>query len=323
MIYLTGATGFIGSRVARRLIDRGERIRCLVRSPARADELAQLGAELVVGDVTDEAAHGRGLQAADGAIHIAGLYEIGIVAPGALERANVEGTRAFLAAAARAGTPRVVYISSTVALGPTGEVVAEPRDAYEGPYHSEYHRTKADAHRLARRAQSAGAALTVVCPSFVYGPGDEGPAGTFVRDIVRRKVPALLSRPSWFSYVFVDDVAEGIVAALDRGAAGEVYLLTGDPTSMNEFAQRVAALAHVKAPRMRLPVTLARPAAWLLDAVARPTGLHFPITVEAVKATAVDRWLHKRERAEADLAYAPRSLTAGLPETVAWFQGQP
>jgi dihydroflavonol-4-reductase len=311
LIYITGATGFIGSRIARTLLQRGERVRCLVRSRARAAELETLGAELIEGDVTDAAAHVRGLAGATGAIHLAAIYQIGIVDAQAMERTNVEGTRAFLAAVKSAGTPRVLYISTTVALGPS-VADAEPRDAYSPPYHSVYHRTKAEAHRLARAAQSEGLPLIIVCPSFVYGPGDEGPAGHFIDDLLSRKMPALLSAPSWFSYVHVDDVAQGIVAALDRGTVGEVYLLTGEQTNMNDFAGRVASMGGVKAPALRLPVFLVKATAPLLDAVSRGIGVRFPITAEAVKTTAVDRWLHSHARATRDLGYNPRSLNEGL-----------
>jgi dihydroflavonol-4-reductase len=315
VIYLTGATGFIGSRVARRLIERGERIRCLVRNRSRGHTLEELGAELVDGDVADRGVHERAMHGADAAIHLAAIYDIGIVDSNVLQHANVDGTKAFLEAAEAARVRRIIYISSNVALGP---VAGEPTEAYEGPYHSVYHRTKAAAHRLARDAQRRGLPVIIVCPSFVYGPGDEGPAGRFICDLVRRKVPALLSTPSWFSYVHVDDVAAGIVGALDHGRIGEVYLLTGDETNMNDFAARVAGLARVKPPALRFPVFLAKPTGRFLDAVARLTGLRFPITREAVQTTSVDRWLHTHTRATRDLGYNPRDLTAGLPDTVQW-----
>jgi dihydroflavonol-4-reductase len=318
MIYITGATGFIGSRVARRLIARGEQVRCLVRSEARGADLRALGAELIVGDVADRAIHEQGLHGAATAIHLAAIYEIGIVDGRELQRVNTDGTRSFLAAAAQARTPRVVFISTSAALGPMDQEQAEPRDAYHGPYPSEYHRTKADAHRSARDAQRNGQPVIIVCPSFVYGPGDTGPAGRFVAELVDRKVPALLSRPAWFSYVFVDDVAVGIIAALDRGMPGEVYVLSGEAASVNDYAQRVAELAHVKPPRLRVPATPARWASVLLDLIARATGLRFPMSVEAVKVGGIDRWLHTHERASRDLGYQPRSLADGLPETVAW-----
>lgn len=318
MIYVTGATGFIGSHVVRILRARGERVRCLVRSRTRGARLAALGAELIDGDVADRGAHERGLEGADAAIHLAAIYELGLVDAAAMQRTNVGGTRAFLEAAAAAGTKRLVYISTTAALGTVGDEITEPEDAYAGPYPSEYHRTKAEAHSLAREAQRAGLPLVIVCPAFVYGPEDEGPAGRFVDDLIRRKVPALLSKPAWFSYVYVDDVANAIVAALDRGRTGEVYVLSGEAASMNDFAARVTRVAGVKPPALRLPVFLAAPSSLLLDAISRVTGIRFPITRETVDTTALVHWLHDHARATRDLGYAPRSLNEGLAPTVEW-----
>lgn len=316
MIYLTGATGFIGSRVARRLLERGDRVRCLVRSHARAANLIELGAEIIEGDIADRAVHERGMQGATAAIHLAAIYDLGIVDAKALERTNIEGTRAFLGAMAATGLPRAVYISTTVALGPS-ESPSEPVEAYDGPYHSVYHRTKAEAHRIARAGQQNGLPLIIVCPSFVYGPGDEGPAGRFISDIVHRKLPALLSEPAWFAYVFVDDVAMGIIAALDRGIVGQTYILSGEMLSMNDFAARVASIAGVKAPGLRFPMALARPTGVVLDALSRLTHIRFPITSEGVRTTSVDKWLHTHERARRELGYAPRPVSEGLPLTLA------
>ena len=310
LIYITGAGGFIGSRVAKKLIRRGDTIRALVRSRARGSALEALGAELVIGDVADRAVHAQGLEGASGAIHLAAIYDIGIVDSAALQRSNVEGTRAFFEAAEAAGTPRIVYTSTTAALGPADS--SEPTEAYEGPYHSEYHRTKSEAHRLARAAQKKGLPLVIVCPSFVYGPGDGGPAGRFIEDIGKRRLPALLSAPAHFSYVFVDDVADGLIAALDNGKTGEVYILSGEATDMNDFAGRIAKRLGVSPPRLRLPVVIARPAARVMDVISRVTGIRLPLTREAVNTTSVDRWVHTHERATRDLNYKPRSLDEGL-----------
>lgn len=317
MIYITGATGFIGERLTRRLLARGEQVRCLVRAPQRADQLQALGAELMVGDLADEQTHVDGLKDAKLAFHLAAIYDVGIVDAAALDRANVEGTRAFLSAVAKARTPRAVYTSTTVALPPTNRGESEPRGAATAPYLSHYHRTKAEAHRLARTAQESGLPLIIVCPSFVYGPGDHGPGGRFMRDILGRRLPGLLAQPASFSYVHVDDVVSGMISAGDNGKIGEVYLLTGEASSMNDFAQRVATLGGTRAPALRFPTALARMTGTMLDLIARPTGLRFPITVEGVATTAINEWLHTHERATRDLGYQPRSLNAGLPETVA------
>jgi nucleoside-diphosphate-sugar epimerase len=320
VIYITGATGFIGARVARRLLERGEQVRCLVRSPQRAEQLQSLGADVMVGDIADEQAHFDGLQGATLAYHLAAIYDVGIVDRAELERTNVAGTRAYLNALEKAHTPCAVYTSTTVALGPVQPDTPEPRDAYDGPYPSQYHRTKAEAHRLARAAQARGLPLIIVCPAFVYGSGDQGPGGRFIRDILKGRVPALLTQPAHFSYVHVDDVVSGLLTAGERGRVGEVYLLTGEAASMNDFAERVAKLGGTRAPALRFPTELARLTGTVLDLIARPTGLRFPITREAVATTSKDEWLHTHERATRDLGYTHRGLDQGLPETVAAIQ---
>ena len=317
MIYITGATGFIGERLARRLIARGEQVRCLVRSPQRGQKLQQLGAEFIVGDVTDVGVHQAGLRDARLAFHLAALYDIGVVDAAALRKTNIEGTRAFLTAVAEVHTPRAVYVSSTAALGPTDRGDREPRDAYDGPYPSKYHYTKAEAHKLARAAQQRGLPLIIACPAVVYGPGDSGPGGRFINDILRRRLPGLTTRPARLSYVFVDDVVDGLIAAGDRGVAGETYLLTGEGASVNQFADKVARLGGTRAPRLRFPAALVSLMGGLLDAVARATGLRFPITRETVQVGSIHEWLHTHDRATRDLGYSPRPLDQGLPETIA------
>ncbi len=319
-IFLTGATGFIGGRVAAKLVARGDRIRCLVRNPAGAKALTDLGAELVAGDVTDRAALARGMGGAAAAIHLAAIYDVGVVNVAALQRTNVDGTAAFLAAAADSGVTRAVYVSSTVALGPVDAGIGDESSRNHGPFRSAYERTKTEAHALALSAQEAGAPLIVVCPAYVYGPGDNGPGGRFLRDLMRRRVPGLLTRPAWFSFVYVDDVADGIIAALDRGESGSTYVLSGEDATINGFAAKAAAAAGVGLPLLRFPPVMAKVTGSVLDVVTRVTGLSFPITRENVDTAAGHRWLHSHAKATAELAWSPRGLTEGLSATMAWVK---
>lgn len=320
MIYITGATGFIGERLARALLERGEKIRCLVRTPSKAAALQELGAELITGDIADEQTHLEGMREARLAFHLAAIYEVGIVDAAELARTNVAGTRAFLNAVRQSSIARAVHVSTTAALPPSSRGDAEPREAYDGPYLSEYHRTKAEAHRLARAEQQRGLPLVIVCPAYVYGPGDAGPGGRFVRDLVRGRVPALLTRPAAFSYVHVDDVVSGLAEAGERGQLGETYVLGGEAASVNEFAQRVARLAGRRGPVLRMPVPLAHMTGAVLDIIARATGWRFLISRESVATTSKEAWTFSYERALRDLGYRPRPLDRGLPETIAHAQ---
>ena len=316
-VLLTGATGFIGGKLAARLWARGDKLRCVVRSEERGRQLqATLNAEIVVCALTEDSVMASAMRDCDLAYHLAAIYDVGVVDTGQLEEANVEGTESFLKAAHASGIPRAVYVSSTVALGPA-ELADPPRTReYDGPYPSVYHRTKAHAHRLARQAQERGQAVIIACPAFVYGPGDNGPGGRFLTDLLRGRVPALLSDPAWFSYVHVDDVVTGLEAIGDRGRIGATYVLSGEARSMNEFAAQVAELAGIGLPRLRIPARWAALTGRGLDQVARVTGWRFPITREGVETTARAHWLHTHAPTTAELGWHPRDLRAGLADTV-------
>jgi dihydroflavonol-4-reductase len=315
-VFLTGATGFIGGRVAIRLVERGRRIRCLVRAPERAGRLAALGAELIVGDVTDSSAMRRGMDGAGAAIHLAGAYRIGRVDADLLERVNVEGTRVFLEAVREAAVPLALHVSSVVALGPVAGGEGDENTSYDGPYPSVYHRTKTAAHRIAQAAQRE-LPLIIICPAFVYGPGDEGPAAQYIADLLRHRVPGLSTKPTVFSYVHVDDVADGIVSAVEHGTPGSIYVLSGEHLSVNAYTRMIGALAGTRTPRLHFPPFLIRATGTLLDAVSRLTGRQMAISREHADVGARgERWVHSSGRARADLGYSPRPLAEGLPETV-------
>lgn len=322
-VFLTGATGFIGSRVARQLSERGYRLRCLVRPSSDTKDLERAGAELLRGELDDAAVLARGLEGAALAIHMAGAYDMGIVDAAVLERTNIEGTRAFIAAVERAGTPRALYISTTAALGPVPEGVGDETTEHPGDrYRSIYERTKTEAHRLAVAAQRRGAPLIIVCPAVVYGPGDGSPHALFMMDLIRGRVPGLPMRPAWWSYVHVDDVAEGIVAAAERGRLGETYVLSGEHARLDDFARRTAALAGRRPPPFRFPGPLLRLSATLMDVISRATGFRSSINRENVEMVNGWRWLHSYDKATRDLGWIPRSLDEGLPETIAWLRAQ-
>lgn len=317
LVFLTGATGFIGGRLAEGLHRRGYRLRCLVRSENRARRLVELGAELILGDTADVDVLTRGMAGASLAYHVAAMYDIGLVDVAAMERANIGGTTAFLEAMRRTRVPRAVYVSSTVALGPVPAGEGDEGSRWDGPYPSHYHRTKTAAHHLTLEAQAAGLPLVVVCPAYVYGPGDEGPAGHFVEDLLRHRLPALPTRPTTFSYVHVDDVVDGLIAAGVDGRVGATYVLGGEPATTNEFARRTVELAGTWVSPLRVPLPLVKATGMLMDGVQRLTGWRLPISREAA-ATAADgsRWVHSFRLAGEELGYAPRSLAEGLPPTV-------
>jgi NAD+-dependent farnesol dehydrogenase len=317
LVFVTGGTGFIGRRLVGALIGRGHRVRCLVRSEARGAPLAGLGAELLPGDVSDAAALERGMTGATLAYHLAAIYDVGRVDVAAMELANVRGTELFLRALRTCGVARGVYVSSIVALGPADEAGGGDLSGYRGPYPTHYHRTKAEAHRLAAEAQRAGLPLVIACPAYVYGPGDEGPAAEYMRNLLQHRIPGLSTRPTHYSYVHVDDVVTGLVAAGAEGRTDATYVLGGEEATVNEFSRLVTKQAGTWLSPVRLPPVLVKLTGVLLDGVSRLTGRRMPISRELAESGATgSRWVHSDALARAELGYSPRSLAEGLPETV-------
>jgi dihydroflavonol-4-reductase len=318
-VFLTGATGFIGRRLVKELLARGDRVRCLVRNTSRARDLEKLGAQIIQGDISEDIALDHGLAGVQLAYHVAGIYDIGLVDKATMERVNVDGTRAFLRFAEHHRVPRIVYVSTAYVLEPA-EAGVGAGDSDEvrlgGPWVTLYQRTKGRAHQLAHEAQARGVPVIIACPANVYGPGDEGPNGRFIRDLLQRRVPGLVNDPAWFSYVHVDDVVKGLIACGDTGAIGATYVLSGEAASVTDFAERVCKLAGVPLPPLTLPVPLARLSAHVVDLIARPLRMRTSLSVEGVNAITHHRWAHSHARATRELNYQPRSLAEGLPLTV-------
>jgi dihydroflavonol-4-reductase len=318
-VFLTGATGFIGGHVARKLRERGDEVRVLVRSAAKGAALEALGCELVVGDLSDEAALATGLEGCDALIHNAAVYKVGIPESEhrAMYEANVLGTERALGAALKAGTPKVVYVSTVGAFGNThGEVVDE---SYEHPgreFTSYYEQTKYEAHQVAKRLIGEGLPCVIVQPGGVYGPNDHSAIGTQIKQFVAGKMPMLAFPDLGMNMVHVEDVADGILLALDRGEVGEAYVLGGEITTMREMISTVGRVVDRKPPSRAIPVGLLkalRPDGPLVGKLmGQPPNLGELIT----SADGVTFWA-KHDKAIAELGYSPRGLEQGMRDTLA------
>jgi nucleoside-diphosphate-sugar epimerase len=318
-VFVTGGTGFIGGTVVRQLRDHGDEVACLVRNPDKGEPLAAIGCELVAGDLPDDEAIRAGLEGCDAAIHAAAMYEVGIPASQhpAMYEANVTGTERVLEAALEAKTPRIVHVSTCGVFGDThGEIVDE---TYENPgteFTSYYEETKLESHRIAKRMiEQDGLPCIIVQPGGVYGPGDTSQVADLIDQLLAGRLPLIPLPDLGVCMSHVDDIAGGIILALDRGRPGETYVISGPPTTMREAIEMVARVAGRKPPKYALPTPLLKAMIPIGPLVGKlmnqPPNLREMIS----SADGVTFWA-SHEKATRELGYEPRGLEEGLRQTL-------
>lgn len=313
-VLLTGGTGFIGAPLTRALVNRGWQVTVLTRS-GRSPVPAAAG---VRGDVVEPASLREAMTGVDLVIHSAGWYELGLAAAlrPRMRAVNVEGTQNVLALAQALRIPRVVYTSSTTALGDTGgQVVDEAftRNAAPATY---YEATKTEAHAVALRFQAEGLPLIVACPAQVVGPGDHSPFGWFARLYVRGLLPPVIWAPGGtFSFNYVDDVAEGLALAAEKGRIGETYYLAGNPISLRRLTSVWKEAVGGVPPFIWLPKPLAVAQGVLLGSLLRLAGLPAFISKEVVEGSFVS-FQYSSAKAEREFGWRPRSAEQAWIDTL-------
>jgi nucleoside-diphosphate-sugar epimerase len=316
--FVTGGTGFIGSRVIKRLRGRGDEVVALVRTPSKATELLDQGVELVEGDLSSADAIKRGVEGADGVFHIGAVYKVGIPKKEQppMWDANVGGTERVLDAAEAAGVQRILYVSTGNVFGDTkGQVVDETyqRNLDDG-FLSYYDETKYRSHELVKERIARGAPIVIVQPGVVYGPGDHSEMGNLIDQMRSGKLKMRMFPDARFNFVYVDDVADGILLAYDKGKIGESYLLGGQVGSMDDLFTKVSARLGKKPPRMALPPAMARASTPLGPIIGPLMGLP-PNMKELVKTSDVTITF-RDDKARRELGYNGRSFDEGLDQTV-------
>ena len=295
-------------------------MRAYVRSAEKGRALEQIGCELVIGDLSDSSAIAAGLEGCDAAIHGAAVYEVGIPQSEhrAMYEANVLGTEHVLRAALEAGTPKVVYVSTVGAFGNThGEVVDE---TYEHPgkeFTSYYEQTKYEAHQIAKRLiAEEGLPCVIVQPGGVYGPDDHSAIGSQINQFLDGKMPLMAFPDLGMNMVHVDDVAAGILLALDNGKPGEAYVLGGEITTMREMIATVGRVADRKPPTRSFPTPLLKALTPVGPLVGKVMKQRPNLRELISSADGVTFWA-KHDKAIAELGYSPRGLEEGMRETLA------
>jgi dihydroflavonol-4-reductase len=317
-VFITGGTGFIGQAVARRLAGRGDRVTAVVRDPARAEGLVEIGVDVREGDLSRTAAIVDAMRGTDSAIHMAGIYRVGIPAGErpAMHEANVGATHRVLDAFATAGLDRMVAISTINVVGNThGRIVDERyrRDIGEG-FLSYYDETKYLSHRAVQERIGSGARIVIAMPGTTYGPNDHSQIGQQLRAAYEGTLRYLALADLGISPVYVDDVAAGIVAALDRGRIGESYFLGGQNMRLRDAMAMAARLGGRTLPRLEIPTSFVRLGSRAPAPLARAMGLPDDLGEVLRSALGVTFW-GSSAKAATELGYVPRDLASGLRAT--------
>jgi|SRR5271166_2234630 len=318
---VTGATGLVGSAVARALLARGHRVRVLARPNGNRRNLAGLSVEIAEGTLEDPRSLAHAVAGCRYVYHVAADYRIWVPDPAPMFRSNVEGTRALLSAALEADAERVVYTSSVATLGlvPGGSADEETPSSITdmiGPYK----RSKFAAEEVAREfARERGLPVVIVNPSTPVGPGDvkPTPTGRLIVEAARGQMPAFVD--TGLNIVHVDDVAQGHLAAADRGRIGERYVLGGENMTLAEILAEVAQAVGRRPPRLRVPHSVLFPVAVGAELAARVTRRDPFITRDGVRMSRKKMYFSS-EKASRELGYTPRPARKAISDAVGWFK---
>ena len=322
LAFITGASGFVGSAVARALLASGYRVRALVRPTSPRTNLDLAGLQLVEADMRDERAVTQSVAGARYVFHVAADYRLWAPDPDEIIRNNVEGTRAVLRAARAAGVERLVYTSSvaTLRLNPDGAPADESQMLSEELAIGAYKRSKVAAESLAlQMAVDDGLPLVIVNPSTPIGPRDvrPTPTGRIIVEAASGRMPAFVD--TGLNLVHVDDVARGHLLALQRGRIGERYILGGEDVTLARMLAMIAGLVGRAAPRVRLPRRAIYPIAFASEAIARFTGREPFATLDGLRM-AKYRMFFTSAKAQSELGYTARPVIEALNDAIAWFR---
>ncbi|HET7769579.1 MAG TPA: NAD-dependent epimerase/dehydratase family protein [Chloroflexota bacterium] len=322
--FLTGATGFIGGVLARQLRTAGHDVHAVVRSRARAIELADLGVQLFEGDVTQKESLRAAMVGTDGVFHVAGWYRTGVQradrarAYAEAEATNVAGTRNVLELMRELAVPKGVYTSTLAINSDSRGRLLDESYHFTGRHISIYDETKWRAHyEVALPAMRDGLPLVIVQPGLVYGPGDTSALRRNLVQYLRRRLPVVPQRTA-YSWAHVEDTAHSHLLAMEKGRTGESYNVNGPAHTLEEAFALAERITGVPAPRLHIAPAVLRGAAVLTDRLERLGRLPLPetYTAEGLRVVAGVTYLGDNRKAQRDLGFNPRALEDGLRETL-------
>ncbi len=323
MIVVTGAAGHIGNTLVRALLEKGHKVRCLVMPREGLEPLAGLDVEIVEGDVRDRASLVKAFAGASVVYHLASIISLVPGRSSLLTEVNVNGTANVVAACRECGVGRLVYTSSIHAFAepPKGVAIDESAPIDPKLIKMEYGRTKAQATRVVLEAAAEGLDAVVVCPTGVIGPHDykRSEMGQLFIGFARGLVSAYVDGA--YDFVDVRDVAEGLIAACERGRRGEVYILSGELITVKELVKVLAQITRRPAPRLRAPAWLADLAAALATPIAKLLGERPVFTRESL-ITLRSNPLATHAKATRELGWVPRPIRRSIADAIDWFRSQ-
>jgi dihydroflavonol-4-reductase len=321
-IFLTGATGFLGSHVARVLSDEGASLRLLVRTTSNLRNLEGLKAETATGDLRDPASLEKAMSGCDTVFHVAADYRLWVRDPDEMYRSNVDGTRAILEAARKNGIRRVVHTSSVATMGFTsnGYPADEDFPVSLADMIGHYKRSKFMAEQVALEAGRSGMHVVVVNPTTPVGEQDvkPTPTGSIILDFLKRKFPAYVE--TGLNLVDVTECARGHIAALEKGKSGERYILGGENLTLKQILDQLATITGLPSPKVKLPYIFAF-AAGAVDETLTGRLLHREprVTIDTVRM-GKKKMFASSSKAQRELGWKIVPVQNALRRAVAWFR---
>jgi len=310
--FVTGATGFVGGALVRKLREQGHDVQACVRTLEKAKDLRATGVKLFVGDVTDRESMREAMQGVDGVFHVAGWYKIGVQDKRDAERVNVKGTRNVLELMQELSIPKGVYTSTLAVNSDTHGNVVDESYHFSGKHLSEYDRTKAAAHDIAREFIAEGLPLVIVMPGLIYGPGDASALRDSIVSFLKGQLPAIPDQTA-FCWADVDDIVQGHILAMERGKTGEAYIIAGERFTFVEVFKLASQITGKP-----MPKTISHRFFQVLSKLVQPFDRIMPptYTSEGLRVVAGVTYWGDNSKARRELGYDPRPFREGWEEAL-------
>lgn len=318
--FVTGATGFVGSYLAKQLRNNHHEVIAVVRNPEKATALKAMGVTIVKGDVTDKESMRQAMQDCDGVYHVAGWYKLGAKNKSEGQKINVDGTRNVLELMQELQIPKGVYTSTLAINSDTHGTMPDESFHFTGTHISEYDRTKAAAHDIALQFIKAGLPLVIVMPGLIYGPDGTSMSDEALRLYLKKKLP-LIPKKSAYSWAHVQDVVQGHILAMEKAAPGSTYIICGPAHQLTEAFDMAKQITGIRTP-IAVPPVMLKITAFFSSLVQNILPLPDMYRAEALRVQAGTTYLGNNTRAKNELGFNPRPLYEGLQETLLYEQNK-